>query len=186
METGVAFRSTTHFDVCPVDFVSRAILHLALERPEKYRTYHLLNPDIKTYSQVWGMIRSHGYAITGVEQEDYKRMLFDGGLTVNGVEYKSATTKGFRWWFQREIFDFSQSAVTDCSWTARLLADAGITCPALDEKLIGDYVDAGIREGYFPLPEARAACSMRAQVAREISPSIQQATPSVAFGVQNL
>ena len=162
IETGVAFRSETHFDVCPVDFVSKAVIHLGLERADRFQTYHLLNPEPKTYTQVVNAIRNLGYPIQHVHQDEYRRLLFEGGLTAANLrssapdplglcpEYKSATTKGFRWWFQRDPFDFSQSAVTDCSWTYDILKAEGITCPPMDEKLIGTYVTAGVRAGYFP------------------------------------
>jgi thioester reductase-like protein len=147
-ETGVALFSQTHFDVTPVDYVSHGILELGLRRNQYFETYHLTNPDTKTYSEVIGLVAQLGYPIRVVSQTEYRRLLFERELCVEGVEYKSPTTSAFRWWFKREI-DFSHSAVTNCDYTQRMLQAANIFCPETDTTLLGKYFDAGLRNGYF-------------------------------------
>jgi hypothetical protein len=98
------------------------------------------------------LVSSLGYPVERVSQDEYKRRIDERRLHFRGAEYRSATTKAFRWWLNREPFDFTRSAITDCSFTVELLGKAGIVCPALDEKLIKTYINAGVRDGYFIPP----------------------------------
>lgn len=159
-ETRCALASRTHFDVVPVDYVSRGTLELGLRRPTYFQTYHLTNPDTKRYSEVVQVVADLGYEIEVVSQAEYRRRLFERELSLNGVEYKSPTTSAFKWWYKREI-DFSESAVTACDFTANILALSGVTCPRVDTNLIGTYFEAGIRSGYFTvLPAKNRAVSV--------------------------
>jgi len=152
IESRVALYCETHYDIVPVDYVSRALVHLALNRNSYFETYHLTNPDIKTYSDVVRLVTSLGYEIQSYPQKEYKEILFEGRMVVNNEEYKSVTTKAFKWWLQKEKFDFSESALTLCTYTYDILKSAGILCPEIDQKLIAVYIDAGVRMGYFPAP----------------------------------
>jgi thioester reductase-like protein len=152
METGIAFESNTQYDVTPVDYVSKAILYLTLKREKYFETYHLTNPDIKTYSDVVQLVSSIGYPIESVTQEKYKYLLFNRQLKFDKKEYKSPTTQAFKWWLQKEPFDFTKSAITDCNYTYEILKSSGIECPTIDQKLIHTYIEEGIRQKYFPSP----------------------------------
>jgi thioester reductase-like protein len=152
IETGIAIQSETPFDVVPVDYVAQGILLLALDTKRYFETFHLTNPDSRTYSEIINMVRRMGYAIRDVPQSDYRRMILDGRFIYQGKPYKSATLSAFKWWYKREIFDFSKGASTDASRASAALAECGVTCPRLDSKLIETYLNAGIRVGYFPKP----------------------------------
>lgn len=157
IETGVAIRSDLHFDVTPVDFVSRGTLQLGLVQEKFYETYHLVNPHVCTYTEVIETIASFGYPIRFVSQDDYKIMLFGRELKADGKEYRSATIRSFKWWFRRELFNFSQSAIVDANYTASVLREAGIECAPIDQKLLGTYLQYGLERGYFPAPPVRDA-----------------------------
>ncbi|MBS1986083.1 MAG: thioester reductase domain-containing protein [Bdellovibrionales bacterium] len=153
VETGIAFRSQSHFDITPVDYVSRGILYLSLNRSQRFETFHLTNPDIKSYVAIVEILASLGYNINFVSQEEYKAMLKDRQLKVDGVEYASITTKAFRWWFKHGQFNFEQGAVTDCARTVSILREGGVNCPQIDQKLMGTYVARAVSLGYMPAPE---------------------------------
>ncbi len=156
IETGVAIKSKNHFDITPVDYVSNAIVYLATKRPVHYETYHLTNPDIRNYIEIIEMVQELGYDIEMVSQEKYRKLIFEKKFVGTNGEYKSVTTKAFRWWFMRENFSFMESAITDCRYTAQILEDGSVNCPKIDLSLIQTYIDAGIRNGYFPTPEGQA------------------------------
>ena len=150
IESGVALYSDTHYDITPVDYVARGLVSLALREKRMNETYHLTNPDIRTYTDITNLIRDLGYHIDIVPQDEYKHMLFNKGLLVNGVEYKSYTTKAFKWWFNRETFDFRNSCRTVCDYTRSVLEPRGVKCPRLDHDLMGVYIETGVKENYFP------------------------------------
>lgn len=149
IETQIALYSGAHYDITPVDYVSRAILFLALKKGSYFETYHLTNPDIKRYFDVVNVVKSLGYDIEIVSQLEYRRMLFEKCLQYRGEEYKSVTTKAFRWWFLREQFDFNESCVTVCDLTQKALSSSGIQCPSIGADLIGTYIEDCIRKKYF-------------------------------------
>lgn len=159
IETGVALHSQAHYDITPVDYVSRASVFLALGREAFFQTYHLTNPDVKTYFQVVNLVRDLGYPIEILPIPEYRDRLFERRLLKDGKPYSSLTLKAFRFWLSRERFDFRSSAVTDCSLTRLALAPEGIHCPRIDSALLGTYLRAGVRTGYFPEPRRALASS---------------------------
>ncbi len=152
IDTSLAMESPSYFDVVPVDYVSRATIALGLNPAKNFETYHLVNPDAKSYSEVISIIKKLGFKIEVIPQLEYKRRLLNNEITfVDGSEYKSGTTSAFKWWFKRGIH-FYESASTDCEYTASVLRDYGIFCPRVDEKLLGTYVEAAVRQNYFLAP----------------------------------
>ena len=145
IETGIAFQSEGHFDMTPVDFVSRAILFFALTRDIPFETYHLLNPHPETYTGVIQLLSQEGYPIKPVLQSEYKTMLENRSLN-----YKSVTTQAFKSWLSRSNFDFRETARIDSRFTTKLLAENNIFCPPINQELMHTYVQYGIKEGYFP------------------------------------
>jgi thioester reductase-like protein len=179
IETQVGLLSNTHYDVVPVDYVSRSICYLAFHRNSFFETYHLTNPDIKTYTEVISLLKGLGYPLEIVSEKEYKRLLVERALRnalarmtaehdplhveaeKPGSDYKSSTTKAFKWWYNQG-FSFDASARTDCTYTQAVLEKAGIFCPKIDVKLLRTYIQAGVEAGYFPpAPHPSAIASSR-------------------------
>jgi len=152
MDTRVMPESYIHYDVVPVDYVSRGIVALSAGVENLFDVYHLTNPDAKTFSQVMGLLREIGYPIDLLPEEIYKQKLRRGEITKNGEPYTSTMLKAFSLWYFISKISFYGSAMTDCGFTRSKLAKLGVTCPPINRKLIEIYVRAGIREGYFPSP----------------------------------
>jgi thioester reductase-like protein len=152
MDTRVMPESYIHYDVVPVDYVSRGIVALSAGVENLFDVYHLTNPDAKTFSQVMGLLREIGYAIDLVPEEIYKQKLRRGEITKNGEPYTSTMLKAFSLWYFISKISFYGSAMTDCEYTRAKLEKLGVTCAPINRKLIETYVHAGIREGYFPRP----------------------------------
>lgn len=171
IDTRVAFESNTHYDIVPVDYVSHGILALALDPTQHcYRTFHLINPDTKTYSQVVDLVREQGFPIQTVHETEYYRRLREGELQFEGKEYVSATTYAFKWWFRRG-FSFAKSGVTDCQYTRALLEERGIVCPPVDGKLISTYLKAAAREEFLTakMPQKPFPFSESTQTSPQVS-----------------
>jgi thioester reductase-like protein len=152
MDTRVMPESYIHYDVVPVDYVSRAIVSLSALDNSLYEVYHLINPDTKTFSQVMALLCQAGYVIELLPEEIYKRKLGSGEITRQGHPYTSAMLKAFSHWYFVSKISFYNSAMTDCEFTRLKLEGLGVSCPPTDRTLIETYVRAGVREGYFPKP----------------------------------
>jgi thioester reductase-like protein len=154
MDTCVMPESYIHYDVVPVDYVSRGIVTLSWSDEGFFEVYHLINPDSKNFSQVMGYLRELGYQLDLLPEEIYKRRLRAREITKNGAPYTSAMLKAFsRWYFVSKV-SFYDSATTDCEYTRAKLERLGVSCAPLDRNLIETYVRAGIQRGYFPRPGA--------------------------------
>jgi thioester reductase-like protein len=152
MDTRVMPESYIHYDVVPVDYVSRGIVALSAGVENLFEVFHLTNPDAKTFAEVMGLLREIGYSIDLVPEEAYKQKLRRGEITKNGEPYTSTMLKAFRLWYFISKISFYGSAMTDCEYTRAKLEKLGVTCAPINRKLIETYVHAGIREGYFPRP----------------------------------
>jgi thioester reductase-like protein len=152
MDTGVMPEAYIHYDVVPVDYVSRAIVALSAGFENFFDVYHLTNPDAKTFAQVMGLLREIGYPIELLPEETYKQRLRNGEITKNGGPYKSTMLKAFSLWYFISKVSFYGSAATDCEYTRSKLEKLGVSCAPINRKLMETYVQAGIREGYFPRP----------------------------------
>ena len=159
MDTGVMPDSHIHFDVVPVDYVSRGIVALAAVEDHVYGVFHLINPDVKSFAEVMALLRRRGYAIELLPEKIYQQRLRAGQITKNGEPYASTTLTAFwRWYFVARV-SFHDSATTDCEFTRSLLEKLGVTCAPIDDRLIATSVDAGIRDGYCPPPGAPASAA---------------------------
>jgi thioester reductase-like protein len=152
MDTGVMPEAYIHYDVVPVDYVSRGIIALSAGAENFREVYHLTNPHAKTFAQVMDLLREVGYPIKLLPEEIYKQRLRSGGITKNGAAYSSTMLKAFSLWYFISKISFYSSAMTDCEYTRAKLEELGVICAPIDRKLIETYVHAGIREGYFPKP----------------------------------
>jgi thioester reductase-like protein len=152
MDTGVMPEAYIHYDVVPVDYVSRGIIALSAGTENFFDVYHLTNPDAKSFAQVMGLLREMGYPIELLPEEIYKQRLRAAEITRSGVAYTSAMLKAFRLWYFIAKVSFHSSATTDCEYTRAKLEKLGVSCAPLDRNLIATYVRAGIRAGYFPRP----------------------------------
>jgi thioester reductase-like protein len=159
IETGLAFHSDTHFDVVPVDYVSQALVKLALDRPHWGETYHLVNPDVRTYSEIIRLVQQLGYSIQQLPEVEYKKLLVAGQVRKHGESrpYESVSMKAFMAWFLKAGISFEKSSITDCEFTREVLEPLGVRCPRLDLTLIRTYVQNGVKQGY--LPELRSSAA---------------------------
>jgi thioester reductase-like protein len=174
MDTRVMPESYIHYDVVPVDYVSCGIVALSSGVENLFEVYHLTNPDAKSFAQVMGLIRELGYVIDLLPEEIYKQKLRTSEITKNGQPYTSTMLKAFSLWYFVSKISFYDSAVTDCEYTRAKLEKLGVTCAPIDRKLIETYVNAGIKEGYFPRPQHRDDQNV-ARASHDVVPDFQSA-----------
>jgi thioester reductase-like protein len=152
IETNVAVESLCYFDITPVDYVAKAIMHIALNSP-KNTTYHLTNPDLKTFSYIMKTLNQIGYNLEFVSVDQYKHRLYTKQLTYQGEPYESLTTALLQYNFDLAIPD--SSTPPDATFTSKLLAEAGIDCPKIDKAFVLRLLKYCITEGYLPKPLIR-------------------------------
>lgn len=154
IETGETMLTPVHWDITPVDYVSAAIVHIALHRPTYRETYHLTNPDIRRYYDVVGYVQRAGYEVDLVPLEEFHRRATDRQIYRLGSDevYDSQTLEMFKYGI--ELFGtihYEESSYADCAYTRRVLGAAGIDCPPT-EDLVRVYLAHCAEVGYIPAP----------------------------------
>ncbi|MFP2930753.1 beta-ketoacyl synthase N-terminal-like domain-containing protein [Pyxidicoccus sp. 3LG] len=156
IESGLSMMSPVHWDITPVDYVSAAMIHLALKRPSYRETYHLTNPDIRRYYDVVNHLREFGYDIQFTSIDDFFRLANERRIFLKGTEvpYDSQTLEMFK--YGVEIFGkihYEESSYANCAYTRSILGAVGIDCPTI-AQLIPVYLRHCIEAGYLPPPTA--------------------------------
>ncbi|WP_040786625.1 thioester reductase domain-containing protein [Nocardia pneumoniae] len=156
IETGETMLTPVHWDITPVDYVSAAIVHIALHRPTYRETYHLTNPDIRRYYDVVRYVQRAGYEVSLVPLEEFHRRATDRQIYRLGTDevYDSQTLEMFKYGI--ELFGtihYEESSYADCAYTRRVLGAAGIDCPPT-EDLVRVYLAHCAEVGYLPAPRA--------------------------------
>lgn len=154
IESGETMLTPVHWDISPVDYVSAAIVHIALRRATYRETYHLTNPDIRRYYDVVGYVQRAGYQVSLVPLEEFHRRATDRQIYRLGTDevYDSQTLEMFKYGI--ELFGtihYEESSYADCAYTRRVLGAAGIDCPPT-EDLVRVYLAHCAEIGYIPAP----------------------------------
>lgn len=154
IETGETMLTPVHWDISPVDYVSAAIVHIALRRATYRETYHLTNPDIRRYYDVVRYVQRAGYEVALVPLEEFHRRATDRQIYRLGTDevYDSQTLEMFKYGI--ELFGtihYEESSYADCAYTRRVLGAAGIDCPPTEE-LVRVYLAHCAEVGYIPAP----------------------------------
>jgi len=123
----------TNVDVAPVDYVAKAIVHLALRRNALGRAFHLTNPNSRHMSEWMRYLRLVGYQFDELPFiELRRRLLMSPGFSENALFPYQAALEGMD---ERSL----QLPQYDCSQTLLELEGSGIACPAADQKLFTTY-----------------------------------------------
>jgi thioester reductase-like protein len=142
-------------DATPVDYVSRAIVHLSLQDESIGRAFHLYNPSPVRVGDVLENARTLGYPLDAVPAEHWlteaRRQLADAPENplypmLPLIEERAA----------REAAAPTPSGVfePDRSNTERGLAGTSIACPPVDAALVGVYLGWFAKRGLVAPPTA--------------------------------
>jgi amino acid adenylation domain-containing protein/thioester reductase-like protein/non-ribosomal peptide synthase protein (TIGR01720 family) len=142
-------------DATPVDYVSRAIVHLSLQDESIGRAFHLYNPSPARVGDVLESVRTLGYPLDAVPAEHWlteaRRQLADAPENplypmLPLIEERAA----------REATAPTPSGVfePDRSNTERGLAGTSIACPPVDAALVGVYLGWFAKRGLVAPPTA--------------------------------
>ncbi len=136
--------------MAPVDYVSRAVVHLSRQASSYGRAFHLLTPRPIPWPELIATIRSFGYALEEIPYDQWRR------------EVRQRASEGADKHFYTTLlmvllaphYLFYRRPPLDTQHTQEGLMDTGITCPPADPSLMGKYIAYWQESGYFPPPSA--------------------------------
>jgi thioester reductase-like protein len=136
----------TFLDVTPVDYVAKAVVHMAFRTNAIGKAFHLTNPGRCHLSEALTYLRGLGYSFEEMPFAELReRLVQDSAFSANAL-----------FPYQAALEDMDERSLQipryDCRQTLRELEGTGIVCPPLDRRLLGTYLNHLIRIGYLEQP----------------------------------
>ncbi len=150
----------TTVDMTPVDYVSKALIHLSSQRQCFNKIFHLSNHQPIGSSELFKWIREFGYSFVPMSYNQWQTELINASETsLDNPLYplipffaNKETEDALK---QESSEQNSNSAELkfDCQNTTDGLVDTSIVCPPVDAKLLSTYFSYLIQSGFFNPPQ---------------------------------
>lgn len=152
IQLGIAPELKYWVNMTPVDFASKALVHLS-SQPESFgKTFHIVNPQALPWEKLIDQIRSFGYDMRSIPHEEWKTELLKlDKFTDNALspmlslftEQHPKTQKTYLETFLLTAKSF------DCQNTLEGLSKTPIACPSIDTKLLNVYLSYFQKVGFL-------------------------------------
>ncbi len=131
----------------PVDYVSRAIVHLSGHgRPRG--VFHLVTPRAMPWQELTATIRSFGYELDELPYAEWRHEVRVRASQSDDKHFYMALLMVL----QAQHYLFYPRPPMDTANTQAGLADTDIVCPPAEPSLMGRYIAHWQAIGYFPAP----------------------------------
>jgi thioester reductase-like protein len=144
-------------DMSPVDYVSKAIVHLSRQKESIGKAFHLQHPQPVPLTVLVDWVRSFGYPVDVISYDAWQEKLIND---VTSAENPLYTLRPFllerRSEEQLTIPDLYLKArrpEISCEDTLNALAGSGVVCAPIDSKLFMTYTAYLIESGFLNLAE---------------------------------
>lgn len=138
-------------DFSPVDYVSRAIVHLSSRTASRGRAFHLQNPSRLPLAQLGELLRELGYSVRSVPYQEWVSRIAkqtDGALRpLLPFLTQRCAPHGLT---QVELWQRGHRPELTCEETLDALRGTDFTCPAIDRSLIERYLEFLSAQGFIP------------------------------------
>ena len=144
----------------PVDYISKAVVHLSQRKESPGKNFHVLNPQPTDLNQLGDWIRSFGYSLEQMPYDEWRRAL----IQIDEGSVDNAAYPLIRLFFestpQEQMPERTREASFDCQNTLAGLAGSSIVCPQVDAQLLSTYFAYFIESGFLDAPPARGTCEI--------------------------
>ena len=144
-------------DMSPVDYVSKAIVHLSRQKESIGKAFHLQHPQPVPLTVLVDWVRSFGYPVDVISYDTWQEKLINN---VTSAENPLYTLRPFllerRSEEQLTIPDLYLKArrpEISCEDTLNALAGSGVVCAPIDSKLFMTYTAYLIESGFLNLAD---------------------------------
>ncbi len=147
VELGLAPRVDAPINLAPVDYVSSALVRIALTSTPSSGNHHLVGPRAVPWTDLVAWIRDLGYPLEELPYAEWRSVLVERAeATGNALAPLLPLFVG------HEDTDWLHLPTYDEARTACALEGTGIACPPVDEALVRRYVERFVVRGYMPRP----------------------------------
>jgi thioester reductase-like protein len=148
---------TIDITMIPVDYVSRAMVHLAGQPRSLGRAFHLVHPRPVPWRDLIQMVVARGYPVTTLAEDAWRAALKRAAASDHPERDSFA-----RLWL---LLSAPNSLLAgrpryETPHSDEGLRGASIVCPPIDEALVATYLAFFQESGYIPLPEGAALADL--------------------------
>ncbi len=142
-------------DMSPVDYASKAIVHLSLQSRSIGQAFHLQHPQPASLSSLVEWIRSFGFSIETIPYEKWRQALINDVTSADNPLYTLRPFLLERWSDQQitipDLYFQARRPIISCQATLDALAGSSIDCPAIDAQLLMTYTSHLVESGFLTL-----------------------------------
>jgi thioester reductase-like protein len=157
IQLGSAPQGAMPLDILPVDYVSKAIVHLSQNPQSQGKVFHLIHPQPASSDGLFAACRTAGYPIQRVPYDQWYREL---RAIAQGTDshplYPLVSLFSSRSEEASQAPNEQKEVPFDCHNTITGLADAPFDCPSLNETLFATYLNALKKSGALKPPPVSA------------------------------
>jgi len=150
----------------PVDYVSKAIVHLAQQTAPQQKVFHLVNPHALQLSELFDGVQAFGYPVEPAALPVWQAKLLAlgmkpqenalGGLTPLLAKRRASAEQVSL----PELFDHGQAPKFDCANTLKAFTDPTLACPPIDRQQLSTYLAYFIQSGFLAAPPQQPALAV--------------------------
>jgi thioester reductase-like protein len=138
-------------DMTPVDYVSKAIVHLSGRRDATGKTFHIANQRRVPLGALADWMRDFGYPLRHVPYDSWVTELL--GRTTSRGDAVSSLVPLFSLSMMGEVSSMIKALPQfDCRNTLAGLAGTTIHCSPIDDRVLGNYFTRFINDGFVASP----------------------------------
>jgi len=145
VELGLAPAVDATINMVPVDYVSRAIVDVALSTPGTAGPFHMVSPTAASWLDLVRWVRELGYPISEVPYKEWRSVLMSRAEATG-----NSLVPLMPLFAAHDNTDWLRLPPYDDTRTKRALAGGG--CPPIDAALIRRYVERFVVDGFMPRP----------------------------------
>ncbi len=147
-------RARYSFHMTPVDYVGKALVYLSRKEEVFGHAFNLVNPKGQTLREIVNDIRNCGYTVRYIPFALWKSRLRRADASENAMVLLECLFEAGNASNPNILRHFTgRDPIYDTSNAKILLGQSGITCPPVDQKMIGAYLDYFKTRGYLEIME---------------------------------
>jgi thioester reductase-like protein len=154
IQLGVAPDLDQWINLTPIDYGSKAIVHLSRQHQSLGKAFHLVNPNALSWRKLFSEIKNLGYPIQILPHDEWKAKLLKlDNCQENALNPMRSlfTEKAENQMTYLESFLLT-AQLFDCQNTLDALAETSVICSPVDTKLLNIYFSYLTQSGFLKPP----------------------------------
>ncbi len=149
------------WNISPVDYVSRATIHLSKQQVIG-KVFHLISPHPLYWNELVDWIGSFGYPVKHIPYQEWQSKLRSTKVSENNPLYPLVPLFLDNRFEDKltipQLYQQGRMPELDCQETLKLLREAELVCPPVDQNLLKTYFTYFTDSGFLPQNSVNNQC----------------------------